>query len=170
MIETASDVLESPVLAGHGDPATSADSAQSKLGIAIGDRHWLVDLSEAGEILPIPDMVAAVPGTVRWFKGLANLRGSLYGVSDLADFAGHGVTERNKDTRLLAFSPRLEVNAAILVSRMTGLQNMGRMTKIDSSAGDSWSGDRWQDAAGVTWQELHLVRLCRHEAFLSVGN
>ncbi|MEZ5739624.1 MAG: hypothetical protein R3E68_09335 [Burkholderiaceae bacterium] len=56
------------------------------------------------------------------------------------------------------------------MSRMTGLQNMGRMSRIETGAQDSWCGDRWQDAAGVIWQELHLVRLCRHEAFLSVGN
>ncbi|MEZ5739623.1 MAG: hypothetical protein R3E68_09330 [Burkholderiaceae bacterium] len=97
MIETASDVLETPAMAGHDDP-DDGGQAQSKLGIAIGERHWLVDLSEAGEILPIPDMVAAVPGTVRWFKGLANLRGSLYGGPGSGRLAGHGVTERNKRT------------------------------------------------------------------------
>ncbi|MEZ5653625.1 MAG: chemotaxis protein CheW [Burkholderiaceae bacterium] len=144
-------------------------TAGSRLGIAIGDQRWLIDLRLAGEVLPIPEAIAIVPGARPWFKGLANLRGALHGVVDLAEFQGGAPTERGKDARLLAFSPRLPVNAAILVSRMMGLQSMARMQQADSGGVDDWCGPGWRDAKGALWRELDLERLCANDAFLSAG-
>lgn len=149
------------------DDATAPGSA--RLGVAVGEKCWLIDLAQAGEVLPLPETIATLPGARSWFRGLANLRGALHGVVDLAEFQGYAPTERGRDVRLLAFSPRLPVNAAILVSRMMGLQHMERMRRIEDAPRDAWAGARWQDAGGTEWQELHLDRLCRDEAFLSVG-
>ena len=55
----------------------------ARLGLLIGDQRWLVDLAEAGEIVPLPSGITTVPLTRDWFRGLVNLRGSLFGVSDL---------------------------------------------------------------------------------------
>ncbi|MEZ5661626.1 MAG: chemotaxis protein CheW [Burkholderiaceae bacterium] len=150
-------------------PAEDHAEAGSRLGIAIGEQRWLIDLRLAGEVLPIPDTIAVVPGARPWFKGLANLRGALHGVVDLAEFLGGTPTERGKDARLLAFSPRLPVNAAILVSRMMGLQSMLRMQREDAGNGAGWRGARWRDAQGAIWHELDLERLCTDDAFLSAG-
>ena len=45
----------------------------ARLGLAIGDQRWLVDLAEAGEIVPIPAQMTPVPLTRDWFRGLVNL-------------------------------------------------------------------------------------------------
>lgn len=106
--------------------ATSTDLA-ARLGLMIGDERFLVDLSEAGEIVAIPSVIAPVPHTRDWFRGLVNLRGVLFAVSDLSRLAGHGPTPLTRESRLLAVAARLNFNAAILVSRMLGLHNIGSM-------------------------------------------
>ena len=163
MLETqTNDVVDAA-----GDDGGAA--AGSRLGVAIGTDCWLIELGQAGEVLPVPEAIAVVPGARSWFKGLANLRGTLHGVIDLSEFCGRQATERGKDARLLAFSPRLPVNGAILVSRMMGLQNMRRMTRLDDAAPEAWAGSAWQDGNGARWRELHLDTLCRDERFLSAG-
>lgn len=147
-----------------------AEQSNSKLGVVIGDEHWLIDLAEAGEILPIPDSVSPVPGTQPWFYGLTNLRGSLFGVTDLAVFDGQVAPQYGKEARLVAFSDKLEVNAALLVSKMMGLQNMVSMQADPDSEASGWKGCRYQDKTGIEWRELHLSRLCREPNFLNIAH
>ncbi len=155
----------------HSTSATpiSPDEPASRLGIAIGEDHWLIDLAEAGEILPMPETVTPVPGTRKWFHGLTNLRGSLFGVTDLAAFLGRSLPVYGKEARLLAFSEKLHVNAAILVSRMMGLQNMATMKHDAATPDQGWMGRTFIDASGVRWRELHLSRLCRDREFLAIA-
>lgn len=152
---------------------TAAESPEkvsvSRLGVSIGAQHWLIDLSEAGEILPLPDSVTPVPSTQGWFQGIANLRGELFGVSDLSLFQGEQPTQLGKDARLVALSAALGVNAAILVTKMMGLQNMESMTRDEAVAAKGWAGKAWVDAAGTNWRELSLAGLARDQDFLSVN-
>ena len=77
----------------------SGTSRAARLGLAIGDQRWLVDLAEAGEIVPIPTQMTPVPLTRDWFKGLVNLRGTLFGVSDLMRFSCDVFTPVSKESR-----------------------------------------------------------------------
>ena len=45
----------------------------SKLGLEVGGVAWLVDLTEAGEMIPVPP-ISAVPLARPWFLGVANIR------------------------------------------------------------------------------------------------
>lgn len=151
--------------------ATSADMA-ARLGLLIGDERYLVDLSEAGEIVAIPSVIAPVPRTRDWFRGLVNLRGVLFAVSDLSRLAGRGPTPLTRESRLLAVAGRLNFNAAILVSRMLGLHNIGAMRPDGSRPADPeqpWHGRRMIDNEGRHWTELSLVRLITDERFLMVN-
>lgn len=158
--------------------ASAAPDLAARLGLMIGERRWLVDLSEAGEIVPVPDPIATVPLTRDWLLGLVNLRGALYTVVDLQRYAQLGRTEAGKESRLLALAARLNFNAAILVTRMLGLRNVASMRiDDDPSAGDAfgpggrpdWVGRTLVDADGQRWFELDLARLAAGDAFLLVG-
>src|SRR6476661_1398918 len=59
----------------------------SWLAVESGGRKFLFPLSQSGEIFPYTS-AQAVPYTQSWFLGVANLRGGLYGVVDLASFVG----------------------------------------------------------------------------------
>jgi twitching motility protein PilI len=157
----------------------------ARLGLLIGAQRWLVDLSEAGEIVPWPVAITPVPLTAPWFRGLVNLRGVLFGVSDLDRFAGGETTPLSRDSRLLAFGASLNLNAALLVSRMLGLHDPAGWQVADDrdaqglvaapeqvSAPDqapAWAGRTLIDGEGRTWRELSLARLAADERFLCAG-
>ncbi len=152
----------------------AAEPAQAaRLGVQVGGRRLLVELSEAGEIAAFGDAITPVPLTHDWFVGLVNLRGTLFGVSDLARFAGGEFTPNTKETRLVALAARLNLNGAILVDRMLGLQNLSAMTAaaddLVDDAARPWLGREWLDAQGHRWTELSLQRLAGDERFLAVS-
>lgn len=168
--------------------ASATPDSAARLGLMIGEQRWLVDLSEAGEIVPVPDTIAPVPLTRDWLLGLVNLRGALFTVVDLQRFAQLGRTEVGKESRLLALAGKLNFNAAILVTRMLGLRNVASMRPDDgtvgnvsaggASAGDAafgpggrpdWLGRTLIDADGQRWHELDLAKLAGGSAFLMAG-
>ena len=149
--------------------ANAAPRAAS-LGLLIGDQRWLVDLSEAGEIVPIPSMVTMVPLTRDWFRGLVNLRGTLYGVTDLLRLSGDAATPVVKESRLLALAASLNVNAALVVTRMLGLHD-AQAWRVEPQRQHwaPWAGRCLVDPDGREWFELSLARLAADERFLSVS-
>ena len=148
----------------------SASPRVARLGMAIDERRWLVDRAEAGEIVPVPAQMSPVPNTRDWFRGLVNLRGTLFGVSDLLRFSGGGFTPLAKESRLLAISASLNLNAALLVSRMLGLNDAsGWRHEPSSDLPLPWAGRCLVDPDGREWHELSLARLAADERFLAVA-
>ncbi len=146
----------------------------SWLAVDCAGHGLLVPLGTAGEIFPAGALLA-VPHTQPWFLGVANLRGGLHGVVDLAAFLGlrpplprDAVREH---ARLLAFNPGLASHSAVLVDRLAGLRSAGQLT-ADADDGlprPTFATTRWFDADGRRWQEIDLAALSRHEQFLAIG-
>ena len=135
----------------------------------------LLPLQQAGEIFPV-GAVLAVPHTQPWFAGVANLRGALYGVVDLAAFLGLRSTLAQRDShheqaRVLALAPTLGVNCALLVDRMAGLRNEQQLTPLAAQPGarPAFATATWHDDAGREWQELELAGLAGHPHFLAIA-
>src|SRR5881392_1220105 len=53
----------------------------NQLGVQIGAERYLLDLTQAGEIVALGQLTA-VPLTQPWYLGLCNIRGNLVGVID----------------------------------------------------------------------------------------
>ncbi len=146
----------------------------NRLGIQIGPHRLLVDLADAGEILAVPD-VMPVPLTRPWYRGLANVRGSLLGVVDLSLFAGGPPTPLDKESRLLAFSNDLHFSTGILVSRMLGLRSaadLGPSERAGASATElfaPWLRARLVDTQMLEWQEIDLVAITGDERFIDIA-
>lgn len=134
----------------------------------------LVPLPTAGEIFSV-GAVLPVPHTQRWFMGVANLRGGLHGVVDLAAFLGlRAPITRDavrEQARLLAFNARQGSHCAILVDRLAGLRSPEQLTAEppDHEPRPPFAGARWRDADGRSWQEFDLAALARHEQFLAIS-
>ena len=164
----------SPAIPGNrtAQPATGSRSV-ARLGMMVGNQRLLVELAEAGEIVAMPPVIVPVPLTRDWFLGVTNVRGSLFTVVDLRRFAGDGVTEIGKETRLLSLAPSLGFNVTLVVSRMLGLRNTASMTAVVNAtpvhAGATWLGNSFADADGHIWRELSLSRLIATPDFLMVG-
>jgi len=137
-------------------------SGRHQLGIAIGPERYLLELAEAGEIVaPLP--LARVPLTEPWYLGLANVRGSLLGVIDMARYLGIDAPA-GSDARLVSLAPRLGFNCALLVTRVYGLRRAAAMT-----AEGSIDAPRLRDADDQVWTPLSLAALVREERFLHVA-
>jgi len=147
------------------EPASSA-----RLGVQCGEAYWLIDLTEAGEIMPVP-AIAPVPLTRPWYAGLANARGVLVSVVDFSAFVTGKPTPRTAENRLVLVNARLGINSALLVSRMLGLRNPRDFTPVQAEpAAQPWEGDLWTDQAGMRWRELSVARLVAVPEFLRIGN
>ena len=145
---------------------TSSGARAHQLGVEIGGVRYLLDLVEAGEIVPLPPL-AAVPLTQPWYLGLANVRGNLLGVVDLARYfdadAGPADARANAPAagaRLVTFAPGLGFPCALLVGRVVGLRHAA-----DMAPGEG----RLRDAEGHEWTPLSLAALAREERFLQVA-
>jgi twitching motility protein PilI len=146
---------------------TSTGARSHQLGVEIGGERYLLDLVEAGEIVPVPPL-ASVPLTQPWYLGLANVRGSLLGVVDLARFFGelrgaqrnpHG-SEQTSAARLVTFAPALGLPCGFLATRVHGLRQAADMRPHEG---------RLLDADGNAWTPLALAALAQDERFLHVG-
>jgi twitching motility protein PilI len=141
--------------------AARANSGASvnQLGVAIGAGRYLLDLTQAGEIVPVAALTA-VPLTQPWYLGLTNIRGNLVGVVDLARYLGLGETPPGADSRIVTFAAALGFNCGLLVGRVYGLRHAGAMEA---------AGEYLRDADGNDWTALDLAALVADERFLHVG-
>jgi len=149
--------------------ATNATANPSKLGVKIGSKFWLVNLSDISEMLPVP-VLTAVPLAQPWFNGVANFRGNLYGIVDLSHFLDGAPTTIGVDCRLLLVHQKFSVNCGLVVSRMLGLRNPEQM-RFAEVGGDlsPWVAAEYLDEDGQRWQELNMLALTEHAQFLNVG-
>jgi twitching motility protein PilI len=149
--------------------AQRGETRRALLGIASGPDHWLLDLSDSGEVVPLPSLTA-VPLTKPWFAGIANVRGTLYSVVDFSAFRGAEPTRRNANARLLLVGARHGINSALLVDRTLGLKSLDDLEAAPRPAeSPAWAGDCLQDAQGRRWTLLRLRELFSDPLFLDVG-
>jgi twitching motility protein PilI len=147
--------------------AASRDNTGSRLGFRVGTVNWLVSLSDTEEVIPVPHIVK-VPGSRRWFRGVVNIRGNLYAVSDFADFMGLGPTPDHTDCRLLIPHRDFGVNAALLVHNTMGLKNINRYQVRSEGATFPWVARHYADEGGTDWSDMDFGQLLGNAEFLKV--
>jgi twitching motility protein PilI len=145
------------------------------LAVESAGSKYLFPLSQAGEIFPYA-APQAVPYTQSWFLGVANLRGGLYGVVDLASFvSGKAPAQRSDagraESRLVALNQLLEINCALLIDRLSGLRNTDAFTSSSDApeGAPDYFGSGYTDASGAYWQEINLQALSQQPQFLSIS-
>ncbi len=149
--------------------------AASWLAVEAGGKKYLFPLSQSGEIFPWVS-TQSVPYTQAWFAGVANLRGGLFGVVDLAGFvSGQPTPVKNElarsDSRLVSLHGALEVNCALLIDKLSGLRNQEAFSDFSERTPDApeFFGNKYVDFNGSTWQEINLQLLAQQANFLMVG-
>ena len=143
--------------------------AASKLGMQVGGESWLVDLGDAGEVIPVP-AISSVPLTKPWFKGVTSIRGMLYSVVDFPAFLGGATVTVTEHARLLLIGERFRLGSALLVDRSLGLRNPEQLKPREAGAQAApWLKGEYDDPDGRQWKELDMVQLVRHPDFLGVA-
>ncbi len=162
-------------LAERMQQARTAQTVQSWLAVECRGLGVLLPLEQAGEIhASVPPM--AVPHTHPWFRGVANLRGGLYGVVDLGSYLGleaqQEVSFARDQARLVAVNPQFGLNCAVLVDRLAGLKRADQLTREPTKVGEprpGFAGDQWADADGRLWLEVRLAELAGDQQFLGIS-
>lgn len=134
----------------------------SLLGVQIAGENWLVEMVDISEVLSVPRL-AVVPLAKSWFRGVANVRGNLYGVADVADYLQLGVASGAIANRILLLADRYGFNTALLVDSVLGLRDPGNWRH------DEAHSDRYVDEQGVMWRKLDVVDLLGRPDFLQIG-
>jgi twitching motility protein PilI len=151
--------------------ARTQERGKSWLAVECGGHGFLFPLQEAGEIFPFAPAMP-VPYTSRWFMGVANLRGRLHGVVDLAGFLGIRSQELGRDQSwFVAFNNTLNINCAVMVDRLSGLRSLEQLKPQpdDGQPRPPFVGVHYRDENNRLWRELNLAALANESAFLKIA-
>lgn len=86
-------------------------------------------LAEISEISPCPP-ISLLPGVQQWVRGIANIRGNLITVVDLAAFLELRPPSINKNSRIMVIN-KAGVMAGVLVDEVYGLRHYDYATQIE---------------------------------------
>lgn len=150
---------------------SGALAARKELGVMLGGRPCLLDLTQLGEIVIAAGVqIQGVPLAQDWYLGLAAMRGRLTGVVDLARYMGEPACAPGNHCRIITFSPRLGLNCALLVERVLGLRQLRAMQSVPlPDTQPSWAAQALRDSEGQQWLRLDLAQLAQSERFLDAG-
>ena len=145
------------------------------LAVEAGGKKYLFPLAQSGEIFPWVS-IYPVSYTQAWFVGVANLRGGLFGVVDLASYVtGQLPSQVNEltrsDSRLVSLNSAFEVNCVLLIDKLAGLRKQDAFIEFSEKGPDApeFFGNQYVDVNGATWQEINLQLLARQPHFLMIS-
>jgi len=133
------------------------------LGVVVAGQHWLVDMSDVSEVLPVPPLTR-VPLSKRWFRGVANIRGNLFCISDIAAFQQKGEAVGDATNRVLLVSEKYAMNVGLLVDRVLGLRDARKWHQVTNNG-----QIEFQDSQNVSWCKLDIPELLSQNEFLQVS-
>lgn len=167
--------LEARLISG-GEARGAAAAATEWVGLAfnVADTNYLAARTEVREVLE-PPAVTRVPGAKPWLLGVANVRGDLLPIVDLARFLGGQGGTRTEASRVIVFNDRA-VAAGFLVDGVSGFRGFApedqRHELIDEERGGGGSSDFVLGAFvrdGTAWRVFSLRKLAADAAFRDAG-
>ena len=150
---------------------TQAVVLWSGVAFRLGDMRLVTPLDHVLEVLPPPQWTI-VPGVRPWLKGIANVRGNLITIVDLAEFFGKPSVLLDVDARLMIMNvPGL--HTGLLVNEVLGLRHfdadMGRqdLSGLDDPVLAYLNGAFLRD--NVLWGIFDMKALAESLAFKHVA-
>ncbi len=149
--------------------AAAQPKRESRLAVRVADHNLLLDLADIAEVAQIAQFTS-VPFAKSWFLGIANVRGTLYAVSDLpAWMQGTRRSAMTAATRVVLLGQRLaRLRTALMVDRVIGLRLLDAMRPLTDATLAPWEKARLTDADGIVWREADLGKLVEQTEFLQV--
>ncbi len=102
--------------------ARTSDAGQVQLlfGFRAGERNYIIGGKDVTE-LASPSVLEPIPVSKPWVAGAANIKGSVYNVTDFSLLMGSEPVKRGK---FVVLSQDIMVGSALLVDALTGLYEM----------------------------------------------
>ena len=147
-----------------------SETSFAVLGVAAGEDRYLIPMTEVSEIIPIPKL-ARVPLTQPWFLGLINMRGNLYGITDLGVYLGGNPMPFNLKSRILLTSLGNKINGGFIVNSMLGIRNLSEFISAKPAKNKLPKGitAQYKDTEGRLWRQLSLFELIHDEKFVQIA-
>jgi twitching motility protein PilI len=154
-------------------PDTAAGPTPSWAGLAFrtGTRWLLAPHSEVREVIPRPGLTR-VPGAKPFLLGLANVRGGLVPVTELATFFGQARTSEHRGQRVLVYNSE-RMPAGFLVDEVSGYRQFAPSDQRHERVREAGALEPYLLGAfvreGREWWVLSLHRLVRAGLFLNAA-
>lgn len=151
---------------------TDATPQWSGVGFSLLGINFVVSMGELNEMLEVPSYTK-LPGVQSWVRGVANVRGRLLPVFDLAAYFGGLLTGAKKQQRLLVID-REQIYAGLWVDQVFGMQYFPVDTRTESLP-DTLPESLEQFVEGCfnfesrSWVVFHPLRLMEQANFLDVA-
>lgn len=149
----------------------------SRLGIVVGGQNVLINMTDVSEVLPVPTL-QPVPLTKHWYLGVANVRGNLYSVTDLAQFLHWQSSAKTLSSRIVLLNSVKTTQAAILIDAVIGLRHLSSMRLLTEEQAEpiqnAWaqhdircfSSQIYQDQDEKVWLILDVDALVQDARFV----
>jgi len=163
--------LDARLRAARLDIAAEPGSGWSGLAFRLRNRWLVTPQSEVSEVVPVPALTR-VPGAKSFLAGIANVRGVLLPVTDLAQLLDEPAQPPHRDQRLLVLNSQ-RIPAAFLVDAVLGYRPFQPADQRHELVGQAGAIAPWLLGAFVRdaqpWLVLSLQRLARADAFVQAG-
>lgn len=93
----------------------------SGIGFSLMGHYFVAPMGEVSEMLEVPSFTH-LPGVQPWVKGVANVRGRLLPLFDLAIFFGDRLTSSRKQRRVLVLETQT-LYSGLMVDQVFGMQH-----------------------------------------------
>ena len=141
------------------------------IGFRLGGQRMVVPLDEVTEILTSFSM-SRVPGAKSWVLGIANVRGNLLPVMDLAGYLRGERSQVRKLSRVLVVEHE-DINAGLLVDEVLGLRHFPEDSRLPGMIETDISVSPYLDCAyridEEEWPVFSMYKLARSPLFMQVA-
>lgn len=158
--------------AAAGRAAAAVQAEWVGVGYRMRDTLLVSSRDQVKEVLNYPSAITRLPGAKAWLRGLANVRGSLLPIVDLAQFLGGEETPTSRATRVVVVNHR-DAPTGLVVDEVRGFR---RFTSDESVSANSVAlGAIAPFVAGAygrgdeRWAVLDLHRLVESPVFLQAA-
>lgn len=104
----------------------------SGIGFSLMGRRFVAPMDEVSEMLEVPPYTR-LPGVQPWVRGVANVRGRLLPLFDLAAFFGSKISSHRKQRRVLILD-RDDLYSGLIVDQVFGMQHFPVDTFSDDNS------------------------------------
>ncbi|WP_196221516.1 chemotaxis protein CheW [Sansalvadorimonas verongulae] len=146
----------------------------SGVGFTLHGRRYISPLDDVYEILHIPETITEIPGVYPWVKGVANVRGRLLPLIDLAGFFGFESRPVQTSEQRVLVIEQGDLYCGLVVDGVSGLQHFETETYNDSIPANVPESVRFCMAGSyrreVEFLVLSFRALAKSERFLQVSS
>lgn len=145
----------------------------SGIGFSLLGHKFVVPMGQISELMNVPS-ATTLPGVQPWVVGLANVRGRLLPLFDLAVFFGGSLTFQKKQHRVLVLETD-SFYSGLVVDQSHGMQHFDsteHKTQVPSTLTESLSSlvnGSFSDDNGETWSVFDFNSLAGESRFANAG-